>query len=327
MLKQLQYECTSDYLKHRENIFSLHKRNYDRLPDKRYDSQYIGNPYGEPFLGLCYDGETLIGQENYIFQQAAYRAEILKCAMGVDTIVDPKYRVFYGVFKKLVELTMAELKDQTDFLYAFANEESKKYYLKYFNWEIAERVGVYKKVISPSGLSKESLLAFVRPGKAYKDFNLVRIEQFESEPLNQIIRNHLKKADYSYFYKTPEYLQWRFLDNTFFKCEGYVIQDKETIRGYVIILKDKGELKVIDFLIAGDDPDIFLKTIMSLAHMGSKQGLKRLVMYATPGCWYLSTLKKLIFIKRWTIDFIAAPLNEKSLPHNWVINMGDFDVL
>jgi hypothetical protein len=327
MLKQLHYECTTDYPKHRANIFELHKRNYDRLPDKRYDSQYMGNPYGEPLLGLCYDGETLVGQENYIFQQAAYQRNILRCAMGVDTIVDPQYRLFYGVFKKLIEITMAQLKGKADFLYAFANEESKKYYLKYFNWVIAEKVGVYKKIISPSGLNRESLLAFVRPGKAYKDFALIKTEQFDSTLLNEIIHNHQKESDYPYFYKTPEYLQWRFLDNTFFKCEGYVIQDKETIRGYVIILKDKGELKVIDFLIADDDPDIFLRASMSLAHMGSKQGLKRLVMYATPNCWYLGTLKKLVFIKRWTIDFIAASLISRRLPDNWLINMGDFDVL
>lgn len=327
MIKQLKYECTADYPKHRENIFALHKRNYGRLPEQRYDSQYIGNPYGEPFLGLCYDGEHLVGQENYIFQQAASHGQVLRCAMGVDTIVDPQYRVFYGVFKKLVEITMARLKDKTDILYAFANEESKKYYLKYFNWVIAEKVGVYKKIISPSGLNKESLLAFVRPGKAYKDFALIKTEKFESGILDVIIHNHQKQADYTYFYKTMEYLQWRFMDNTFYKFDGYMIKDKDVFRGYVITLRDKNELKVIDFLIAGDDPDIFLRTIMNLAHMGSKQGLKRLVIYASSHCWYLGTLKKLVFMKRWTIDFIAALLNGKSLPDNWVINMGDFDVI
>jgi hypothetical protein len=327
MIKQLRYECTTDYVKHRKNIFELHRRNYGRVPEKRYDSQYIGNPYGEPLLGLCYDGETLVGQENYILQQAAYKGNILRCAMGVDTIVDPKYRLFYGVFKKLIELTMAQSKNDVDFLYAFANEESKKYYLKYFNWIIAEKVGVFKKVISPSGLSKESILAFVRPGKTYKDFALIKTEQFDSTLLDEIIRNHLKQADYPYFHKTTEYLQWRFLDNTFYKCEGYMIRDKDALRGYVITLRDKNEMKVIDFLITDDDQDIFLRAIMSLAHMGSKQGLKRLVMYATPNCWYLGTLKKLVFLKRWTIDFIAALLNGESLPDNWVINMGDFDVL
>ncbi len=327
MLRKLQYACTYDYPKHRENIFELHKRNYGRVPKKRYDSQYVGNPYGEPFLGLCYDGENLIGQENYIFQQAALGGQVLKCAMGVDTIVDPKYRLFYGVFKHLIEITMDQLENKVDFLYAFANEESKKYYLKYFNWEIAERVEVYKKVISPSGLNRESLLAFVRPGKSYKDFALIKTEKFEPEILDEIIHHHRKESQYAYFHKTAEYLQWRFLENTYYKPEGYIIQYKDAIRGYVVTLKDKGELKVADFLIAGDDPDIFLRAIMSLAHMGSKQGLKRLVMYANPNCWYLGTLKKLIFIKRWTIDFIAVSLNGKSLPDKWVINMGDFDVL
>lgn len=327
MLKQLHYECTTDYRKHREQIFALHQRNYNRLPDKRYDSQYLGNPYGAPLLGLCYDGETLVGQENYISQQAVYRGEMLRCAMGVDTIVDPKYRVFYGVFKKLVELTMDALKGKADFLYAYANEESKKYYLKYFNWVIVEKVGVYKKIIGTPRLSKESLLAFVRPGKSYKDFNLMRVDQFASEPLDKIILNHLKKADYPYFYKTPDYLQWRFLNNSSFNCEGYLIEDKDAIRGYVVTLEDRAELKVMDFLIDEDNPDIFLKTIMSLAYLGSKQGLRRLVMYATPGSWYLGILKKIVFIKRWTIDCIAVALNHQQLPDNWVIHMGDFDVV
>jgi hypothetical protein len=327
MLRQLQYERTTDYAMHRENIFKLHKRNYGWVPEKRYDSHYVGNPYGEPFLGLCYDGENLIGQENYIFQQAALGGQVHKCAMGVDTIVDPKYRIFYGVFKHLIEITMDPLKGQADFLYAFANEDSKKYYLKYFNWKIAEKVDVYKKVVSPSGLNGESLLAFLRPGKSFKDFALIKTEKFKSELLDEIIDNHRQKSQYTYFHKTTEYLQWRFMKNTFYRFEGYIIQYKNDIRGYLVTFRDRGELKVADFLISDDDPDMFLRAMLSLVRMGSEQGLKRLVIYAAPNCWYLGTLKKLFFFKRWTVDFIAVSLNGKRLPDNWVINMGDFDVL
>ena len=54
--------------------------------------------------------------------------------------------------------------------------------------------------------------------------------------------------------------------------------------------------------------------------------MRRLVMYATPGCWYESTIKRLLFIFRWDFDYIIRSFNENMDRGNWMIHIGDFDV-
>jgi hypothetical protein len=327
MLAKLKYECSSDYLKHRESILELHKKNSGRVSEKLYDSLYIANPYGEPLLGLCFDGKKLVGQENYIRQNVASNGLVYRSAIGINTIVDSNYRVFYGVFKELIKLTMNRMKENTDLLCAHANEESQRYYLKYFNWKIASKVQVYKKIIAYSGLSPESLLSLVKPGKVNKDFALIEVNQFDPKVLNEILENHLEFSRYCYFHKTAEFINWKFLNNKHYELKGYVIQYQGAVRGYVVTYDNGIELKIADFVIDRDDTNVFRMMISALAYMGSKRGKKRLVIYATPNCWYLETLNKQMFIRRWDLDFITASLNKEPNSQNWIIQIGDFDIL
>jgi hypothetical protein len=304
----------------------LHKNNYGRVSEKKYDSFYLGNPYGDPLLGLCFDGQMLVGQENYVRQDIVFDGVICRSALGIDTIVDPKYRLIYGVFKELIQLTMNKMKEDKDILCAFANEESKTYYTKYFSWRISAKVEVYKKIISYSGLSPEGVLAFLKPGKVSKDLSLNEVSEFDPEILGEIIGNHSKCSKYSYFYKTAEFLNWKFLRNQHYNLRGYLIVLKGVVSGYVITYEDGIELKIADFLIQNDDSNVFEKTISFLCYIGSKKGKTRLVIYATPDCWYMQVLKKQIFIKRWNFDFITANLNKAPIGNQWVIQIGDFDI-
>jgi len=326
MITKLKYECSSDYLKHRENILELHKKNSGRVSEKLYDSLYIGNLYGEPLLGLCFDDQKIVGQENYIRQNVASNGWVYRSAIGINTIVDSNYRVFYGIFKELVKLTMNKMKENTDLLCAYANEESQRYYIKYFNWEISSKVQVFKKVIGYSGLSPKSLLTLFRPGKLYKDFSLKEVNKFDPIILDKIISNHLEFSKYSYFHKTAEFLNWKFLNNKHYELKGYVIEYQGNARGYLVTYDDGMELKIADFLIDRDDTNLFGMAISALAYIGLKRGKKRIVIYATPNCWYRETLKKQMFIRRWDLDFITASLNNKPISGNWIIQIGDFDI-
>lgn len=327
MITKLKYECSSDYLKHRESILELHKRNAGRVSEKLYDSLYIGNPYGDPLLGLCFDDQKLVGQENYIRQNVASNGLVYRSAIGINTIVDSNYRVFYGIFKELIKLTMNKMKEDTDFLCAHANEESQRYYMKYFNWRISSKVQVYKKVIGYSGLSPKSLLALIKPGRLNKDFALIEVTQFDPKVLNEILENHLEFSKYSYFHKTAEFINWKFLNNKHYELKGYVIEYQGVVRGYVVTYDDGIELKIADFVIEHDDTKVFGMAISALAYIGSKREKKRLVIYATPNCWYLDTLKKQMFIRRWDLDFITASLNKEPNSQNWIVQIGDFDIL
>lgn len=307
-------------------MLDLHKRNLERVSEKLYDSLYLGNPYGEPLLGLCFDKGKLVGQENYIRQDVVLNGSIYSGALGINTIVDTKYRLFYGVFKELIQITMDKMKEEADILCAIANEESKQYYIKYFDWKISSKVQVYKKSIGYSGLSSESFLAILKRGKWNQDITLKEVKKYDKEVLDDILVEHAKKVKYSYFFKNCEFLNWKFLFNKHYKTTGYLIEDKNKVRGYIVTFDDGIETKIIDFVIDNDDIGLLEKVIGSLAYISSKKGKKRLVVYATPNCWYLKSLKKQMFIYRWEVDFITALLKNVSISPNWVIQIGDHDI-
>ena len=304
----------------------LHEKTFGRVSERLYDSLYLGNPYGRPLLGLCFDGEKLVGQENYIRQDVISHGSICSGALGINTIVDSKYRLFYGVFRELIRTTMDRMKEDTDILCAFANEESKQYYIKYFDWKISSKVQVYKKSIGYSGLSAESFLAMLRPGKLSKDFTLDEVKRFDPKILNEILTNHKNTEKYSYFSKTSEFLNWKVLGNKHYQTVGYLIEDKGVTRGYIVTFDDGTETKIVDFLIDNDDVGVFERMISSLAYMAAKRGKKRLMIYGTPNCWYLNALKKQMFIYRWEFDFITALLNKVAIHPGWVIQIGDHDI-
>ena len=307
-------------------MLELHKKNAATVSDKLYDSLYLGAPYGKPLLGLCFDGDKLVGQENYIRQDVTSNGSIHSGALGINTIVDSKYRLFYGAFKELIRITMDRMKEDTDILCAFANEESKQYYIKYFDWKISSKVQVYKKSIGYSGLSAESFLAMLKPGKLSKDFTLKEVSGFNPEILDVILMNHAKESKYSYFYKNTEFLNWKYSRNKHYDTVGYLIEDRGITRGYLVTFDDGIETKIVDFLVDNDDVELFGKTICSLGYIASKKGKKRLMIYATPNCWFLKALKKQMFIYRWEIDFITALLSKVPISPDWVIHIGDFDI-
>jgi hypothetical protein len=246
--------------------------------------------------------------------------------LGINTIVDSKYRLFYGVFKELIRITMDRMKVDTDILSAFANEESKQYYIKYFDWKISSKVQVYKKSIGYSGLSAETFLAMLKPGKLSKDFKLAEVKRFDPKILNEILTNHRKTAKYSYFFKSCEFLNWKFLGNKHYETAGYLIEDKGVNHGYIVTFDDGIETKIVDLLIDNDDAELFERTISSLAYIAARKNKKRLVIYATPNCWYLNALKRQMFIYRWEFDFITALLNKVAIHPDWVIQIGDHDI-
>ena len=326
MATNLRYECSADYPKHRDKILDLPKREYGRVSQDLYDSLYLGNPDGGPLLGLCFDGEKLVGQENYIRQNIACDGTLYEGALGINTLVDSRYRLFHGVFGKLCKLTIDEMKPKVDVLCAFANEESKKYYVKYFQWEVASKVQVYKKATKYSGLNRESILSFIRPGKLNSDLILENVNEFKPAILDPILDQYLRNSNHCYFHKTSEFLNWKFLNNKHYDVHGYYILYNEKIRGYCATWNDGIEKKIVDILIEKNDVKIFEKTISSLSHLSRKQGMKRLVIYATPNCWYQRALRRHFFIRRWDFDFITRTF-DKTLPtSDWVIHIGDFDI-
>ncbi|MFC1863336.1 GNAT family N-acetyltransferase [Thermodesulfobacteriota bacterium] len=326
MASNLTYHCSSNYLKQRDKMFALVGREYDSVNKMLYNSLYSGNPYGEPMLGLCFDGETLVGQENYIPQNVACNGTIYKGALGINTLVDSRYRVLQGVFGKLCRLTIDQMSPEVDILCAFANEESKPYYLKYFQWKIASQVRVYKKVTKYSGTNCESILSFFRPGKLHKAVTLEEVCEFDPGLLDPILEQQVHDSSCLYFHKTSKFLNWKYLNNKYYRVRGYYIRDNGKICGYCTTYDEGIEKKIVDILIEKNNRNIFKKVVSSVSHIARKQGLRRVVIHSTPGCWYEKTLQKLFFIKRWDYDFIIRPLNKKLQSNDWIISIGDFDI-
>ena len=127
---------------------------------------------------------------------------------------------------------------------------------------------------------------------------LIKIGKFESDVLDPMIKRYLKSSDHFYFYKTSEFLNWKFLNNKRYKMQGYYILYNNRIAGYCVTYDGNIEKKIVDILIEKKDTEIFEKTISYLAFVSRKQGMNRLVINATPGCWYEKALKRQLFIRR-----------------------------
>jgi hypothetical protein len=325
-LPNLTYHLSTTYLKNREMMLALHKRVAGSVSPQLYDSLYLGDPYGDPLLGLCFDGVELVGQENYIRQNIVCGGRLYKAALGINTMVDPRYRLFHGIFGKLCQLTIEEMKSKVDVLCAFANEESKKYYLKYFQWKMASKIRVYKKVTKYSDLNFESILSFMRPGKCHKGLQLEKVVRFQSHVLDAILERYLDKSAHFYFHKTTGFLNWKFLDNRHYRVNGYYIWHKGTVVGYCVTYDHDRERRVLDILIDDNDIKLYEKVISYLSYMSRKDGIKRLAIYSTPNSWYEKALKRHFFLFRWDFDFITRTFRKPLPCKDWIIHIGDFDI-
>jgi hypothetical protein len=307
-------------------MLELHRQVNGTVSEKFYDSFYVGNPCGQPLLGLCRDGETLVGQENYVCQDIASGGVVRRGAMGINTMVHQDYRLLHGVFGKLCKLTINNLLQRVDFLYAFAIEESKKYYVKYFNFKTATSVGVYKKITSPSGFRMESILAYARPGRRHAELELDQVDRFDPDEMDPVLERYLAKSRHNYFRKTTEFIKWKFLANRHYEVRAYRIKSCGRCVGYCLTYDANSERRIVDFIIEGDDAVICARMMGTLAWQAKKDGIQRLVAYGTPGCWYESILKMQLFIKRWDFDFIIRSCGTDLASQQWIVHGGDFDM-
>lgn len=326
MRRVLKYLCSNDYDAHRCDMLSFWERIYGHRNEIFFDSFYAGNPLGAPFLGLCYDGSRLVGQENYLSQNIAYAGNIYRGSMGVDTLLDPDYRLFYGIFGKLCKMTIDALRDKSDILFAYANEESKRYYLKYFQWKISAKIGVYKKITNFMGPNPRSLLALLSAGKNYPGLTLKRVEQFSPARLNPMLEKYRLEAHHAYFYKTAEYLNWKYLNNRHYETRGYEIVYDDRLCGYCVTYDVENERRVLDIIIANDNPEIFRKVISRISYATRKENLNILVIYATNSAWYKWILSRMAFFKRREIDYITHDYTIKIPESAWLVHCGDFDI-
>ncbi|NMC73252.1 MAG: GNAT family N-acetyltransferase [Geobacteraceae bacterium] len=326
MKTALTYSTSSDYPAHREEMLDLYRRSYGKDNQAFYDSFYAGNPLGEPYLFLCHDGNTLVGQENYLRQTLSCNGRLLSAGLGVNTLVDSRYRLLHGVFGRLCSLSLDFLAGKLDLLCAFANEESKKYYLKYYGWQVAARVRVYKKSTRFSGFRAESLLSLFRPGCKRRGLRLARTDEFDPSLLDPVIERCREGSRYTCFHKTSSFLNWKFLRNSHYRIRGYYVMAGDRLSGYCLTYDCGIERRVIDLRIEGDDSVTMDKTLATLTSMTRQDGLSRLVIHAVPGCWYEKALKRHVFIRRWEYECIARPLGETLPRGDWVIQPGDFDM-
>jgi len=326
MAKQLRYLCTSDYEANRSGMLHLREKENGSASPALYDSLYLENPYGDPLLGLCFDGDRLVGQENYIRQRIGLDGKTFSGPLGIHTLVDSDYRMLYGVFGKLCKLTIEAMETEASVLCAFANEESKRYYLKYFQWEVATKVAVYKKATGFAGLNAESLLALARRGRLYKDVVLEQVEKFDPTVLDPVLEQVLKESRRLYVYKTSAFLNWRFLENNRYAIRGYNIWVDQELCGYCVTYDEGRERKILDLVLLNEEAGLFEKVINTLSYLCAREGIRRLMMYATPGCWYEHALRRRLFFKRWDFDFIIRKMTDEFPDGEWLLQIGDFDV-
>ncbi len=326
MKKQLDYIVTTDFPTYRQEILDFWEKVDGDARRASFDSLYVDNPLGNPILGLCYDGKKLVGTENYLHQSICWNGKLQVGAIGVDTLVDPDYRIFHGVFGGLCKITHEELHKSVDILLAKPNENSKKYYLKYFDWQVACRIRIYKKVISSKLFSPRKVLSWLKQGREYEGFALTRIDKFAGTDVDSVIERNITTSEFAYFHKSAEYLDHKFLRNQSYATVGYLlVRDGKTL-GYVVTWDNGTERSVLDLLVERNSPELLKMALSHLVVQCNRDRVEILSVHAAENTWYEPILKSLLFLNRDEFDFITRPFNAELAGVPWSIHHGDFDV-
>jgi hypothetical protein len=152
------------------------------------------------------------------------------------------------------------------------------------------------------------------------------VSRFFPKSLDPVLERYRLASRHAYFHKSAAFLNWKFLDNSHYQTTGYQVIAGDRLCGYCVTYDTDGERKILDILVEGDDPELFGKALSHLAWLASEDGVRRLVIYATPDAWYEPHLRKMVFIKRWEIDFITRCFNDAVPQSGWVVHCGDFDM-
>lgn len=143
----------SELLKHCDQICVLFQECFSSdMSVELWRWFYIDNPFGNPVVALCYDGDRLVGHYAVVRNDIVNaQGETLKSALSMTTMVAESHRMHY-LFTKLAEDCYQELVNQGyDIVCGFPNAMSAPGFKKRLQWGLGEPDYV-------ASVSKEQLL-------------------------------------------------------------------------------------------------------------------------------------------------------------------------
>ena len=212
----------------------------DELPlsEQIWHYKHINNPFGKSIVLLAEEDGKLAGVRAFMRWKWQKGEKHYSCLRAVDTATHPDFRG-RGVFKLLTLQAVEIAKKEGDhFIFNTPNDQSRPGYLK-MGWEVAGkiRVGLIPAVFSFWKIWKN--------GNDYESPEKIELAGLSS--LCEEWNDRLRSANDFFTPKSPEYLQWRYVNNP---LQEYEIHVEEHLFMAGCVRKKKGlkELRITELI-------------------------------------------------------------------------------
>ena len=220
-----------------------------------WDWKHDKNPFGNSYVLLAEENNTLIGLRAFMQWQWQWQENIYRAIRAVDTATHPKHQG-KGIFKKLTLQQLDHCKqDGVHFVFNTPNTKSKPGYLK-MGWVEQGKMPLKLAVRKPVSLAYARL--FQKDKFKNESLDPTPKQQW-TDTLFEMVKNVQVPQSFISTKISPDYIRWRYPQNPLFSY-NYITDNKSFI--LVCRIKNQGfakELRLVDFFIT--DTAALAKTI------------------------------------------------------------------
>lgn len=276
----------ADLGKDRESIIDLWRRNFESVPDGRYEWIYNNNPYGQPVCFLLKHDETdeIVGSYALFPRQLLLNGTSCRGYICGDLIVDTRHRSL-GPAVSLVKAAIAKCNaDGDSILFGFPNEFSAPVILMSGFNQLSDRIKLTKVIRTYPYLEKKCKSAWlarivswpldtwlsIRYGRgvSVRGCKYEVVSSFDARfdlLFEQQTRGYLLRGEPS-----RSYLNWRFVESPYAKNEIFTMERRAdgTLCGYIVFCCVDKRVQIVD--LGFSDADQTLPCMIAAFHRYQK---------------------------------------------------------
>lgn len=296
-----------ELMRYADGFCDLYKTAFkDPMNEKIFMQRYYDNPYDDVCMCLALDHGKVIANYSASPRRAIFKNKIIKCAQSLNTVTHPDY-FGKGLFISLADLLYKNMSENGyQFVYGFPNHISNRTFNSKLGW---------KTIYEQPTLTLD--LAEIKRDITFTDIEIIE-EGFNSE-----IYTSLPKNNRFVIYKTPEYLNWRYINGN-----GKEYKSIRSALGSWAIFKRYNQILNIVELHSKNLSE--LEGIIGwIIRFALKHEISQITLWMPTNTEAHGWLEKIGFRNRYPIYTFGAKILNPSFPHDifdsrlWSLQLGD----
>ena len=341
----------ADIENQQRQIESLWERNFEKIPEGRYQWIYKNNPAGAATSFLLHHDRTnaVVGAIS-LFPRVFYLdGKAIPAAICGDFVVDREHRLLGPALKLLKAAIQQTEKSDFQLLVGFPNKKSEPL-MKKVGFEVLGEICEMTQVLQTfryikryTGSSLVSRIASVPLDFLIRlwplNFPFFKLQNNDIVVSNKMVHGFDRLWDnlprsFSFIGKRDaNYLEWRFLNSPYGRYHVFTISqgNEKKLSGYMIFGKNQKRIQVFDIGFKDEQSLTILLSSFSKCHR--YQGIESISLNIAGPKKLIKTFKKSIYSVRSAVNkFLVYPSSEnKEITRrikngNWYITASDNDI-